>query len=289
MKHAVRLFLLLFLSTPAALAQTTVTPGSFGFSNGVHPTFDFIFEGTDVKYVESYWRDELKKISQAVSTKKEVIGAGALITQVSPDTVRVQVKAEQRKGSPLLTAHVAIFTTAGYIGPNSDANVYAAATAFVQQHSTALRRQLAQQELTEAEKGLARLRTDLGNLQREKERAESSVEKSKQRGAEAVADQERAKKELDDLAKRVDAQRNEVAATPSEEGTKELNSLLKEQTRTMEKSRKAMELEHDMKKKVEDLTFAIKKNVEDQGRKQDDIARQEVLVNTLREKLAAIY
>jgi hypothetical protein len=92
--------------------------------------------------------------------------------------------------------------------------------------------------------------------------------------------------ELDDLTKRIDAQRNEVASAPSEEGTKELNALLKEQTRTLEKSRKAMELEHDMKKKVEDLTFAVKKNVEDQGRKQDEIARQEVLVNTLREKLA---
>jgi hypothetical protein len=289
MRAPLLLTLVLALPFVSAVAQTTVTPGSFGFSNGVHPTFDFIFEGTDVKYVESYWRDELKKISHEVSNKKEVTGAGALMPQVSPDTVRVQVKAEQRKGSPLLTAHVAIFTTAGYIGPNSDAKVYAAATAFVQQHSTALRRQLAQQELTEAEKGLARLRNDLANLQREKERAESSIEKSKQRGAEAVVDQDRAKVELDDLTKRIDAQRNEVASAPSEEGTKELNALLKEQTRTLEKSRKAMELEHDMKKKVEDLTFAIKKNVEDQGRKQDEIARQEVLVNTLREKLAAIY
>ena len=288
MRASILLSLVFTLSLASAQAQTSVTSGSFGFSNGVHPTFDFIFEGTDVKYVESYWRDELKKISHDVSTKKEVTGAGALLPQVSPDTVRVQMKAEQRKGSPLLTAHVAIFTTQGYVGPNSDAKVYEAATAFVQQHSTALRRQLAQQELTEAEKGLARLRTDQSNLQREKERAESSIEKSKQRGAEAVVEQERAKVELDDLTKRIDAQRNEVASAPSEEGTKELNALLKEQTRTLEKSRKAMELEHDMKKKVEDLTFAVKKNVEDQGRKQDEIARQEVLVNTLRQKLADI-
>jgi hypothetical protein len=151
-----------------------------------------------VKYVESYWRDELKKISHDVSTKKEVTGAGALLPQVSRGHgAGAQMKAEQRKGSPLLTAHVAIFTTQGYVGPNSDAKVYEAATAFVQQHSTALRRQLAQQELTGSrEKGLARLRTDhLGNLQREKERAESSIEKSKQRGAEAVVEQERAKVE----------------------------------------------------------------------------------------------
>ena len=53
-----------------AHAQTSVGNGSFGFSNGVHPTFTFLFEGTDTRYVESYWRDELKKISKEVSNKK---------------------------------------------------------------------------------------------------------------------------------------------------------------------------------------------------------------------------
>ncbi|MEX1132840.1 MAG: hypothetical protein WEC15_06420 [Flavobacteriales bacterium] len=165
-------------------SQTVVTPGSYGFSNGVHPTYSFIFEGTDVKYVESYWRDELKKISHGVSTKKELVGAGALIPAVSPDTVRVLMKAESRKGSPLLTAHVAIFTTAGYVGPDSDPKVYAAGQAFVQQHSTALRRQLAQQELNAAEKALGRASTELAGLQRDKERAEQSVVKSQQKAAE---------------------------------------------------------------------------------------------------------
>jgi hypothetical protein len=44
-----------------------------------------------------------------------------------------------------------------------------------------------------------------------------------------------------------------------------------------------------MKKKVEDLTFAVRKNMEDQGRRQEEVARQEVLVTSLREKLAAIH
>jgi hypothetical protein len=65
--------------------------------------------------------------------------------------------------------------------------------------------------------------------------------------------------------------------------------LLKERTRIQERNRKAMELEHDMKKKVEDLSFTIRKNTEDQGRKQEEIARQEVLVTSLQEKLTAIH
>lgn len=280
--------LLLAVSATAVIGQTTVTPSSFRFSTGVHPTFSFVFEGTDVKYVESYWRDELKKISEEVSNKKEVIGAGAVIPQVSADTVRVLVKAEQRKGSPLLTAHVAFLTSAGYVGPSSDDKIFNGAQAFVQQHSTALRRQLAQQELTDAEKGLSRLRTELSDLQRQKERDESSIEKSRQKAAEAVTEQERTKKELDDLAPRIDAQRVEVVSAPSDEATKELSSLLKDQTRTQDRNRKALEMEHSMTKKAEELTLATQKNMEDQARKQEAIDRQETLVNTLREKLAAI-
>jgi len=289
MLHSLRSILLALITAPSVHPQPTVTLGSRGFSDGVHPTFDFTFEGTDVKYVEGYWRDELKKISRDVTSRKEVTGGGALIPQVSPDTVRVQVKAEQRKGAQLLTAHVAILTTQGYLGPTGEARAVAAATTFVQQHSTALRRQLVQQELAGAEKGLARLRLELSALQREKERAGSSIEKCGQRGAGAVTEQERTKAELEELDKRVGSKRNEVTASPSEEGTKELNVLLKERTRIQERNRKAMELEHDMKKKVEDLSFTIRKNTEDQGRKQEEIARQEMLVTSLQEKLTAIH
>jgi hypothetical protein len=272
----------------ATFAQTTVTTSSFGFSNGVHPTFSFIFEGTDVKYVESYWRDELKKISHDVSNKKEVIGAGALVPQVSPDTVRVLVKAEQRKGSPLLTAHVAILTTAGYVGPTSEAAVLDAAKSFVQMHSTAIRRQLAQQELSEAEKGLSRLRSELANLVREKERAEAGIEKSKQRAAEAAQEQERTKAQLADLVPRIEAQRTEVASAPSEEATKTLNDLLKEQSKATDKNRRALDDERNMNKKADDLAWEIKQNVDDQAVKSTSIAQQETLVKALRDKLTEI-
>lgn len=278
----------LLLCVDLTFAQTSVTPSSFAFSNGVHPTFSFVFEGTDVKYVESYWRDELKRISASVSTKKELIAAGALLPQVSPDTVRILVKAEQRKNSPLLTAHVAILTTAGYVGPTTNERAYEAARAFVQQHSTALRRQLAQQELTSAEKGLSQLRTELNNLQRERERTKSSIEKSRQRAAEAVTDQQKARATMDELTPRVEAKRLEVAQTPSDAGTKELNDLLKQQTKAQDTERKALETERNMVKKGEELELQVKKFDEDELRKQEAITRQETLVGSLREKLDAI-
>lgn len=269
-------------------AQTTVDIGSFAFSDGVHPTLTFIFEGTDTRYVESYWRDELKKISAAVVSRKELIASGALVPRVSPDTVRVLVKADQRKGSPLITAHVAFLTKKGWLAPGGDEQALEGGKAFVQQHSTALRRQLAQQELTTAESALVRLRDDLAGLQREKERDESSIEKSRQRAAEAVQEQERTRAELDGLAPRIEAQRSLVASSPGEEHTDQLNDLLKQQARATDKNRRAQDEERNMNKKAEDLEWEIKKNVEDQAKKSEEIARQETLVGSLREKLAGI-
>lgn len=278
----------LFVATGLSAQQTAVEVSSFAFSDGVHPTFSFLFEGTDVKYVESFWKDELKKISTSVSSKKELIGAAALIPQVSGDTVRVLMKAEQRKGSPLLTTHVAILTKSGFLGPDSDTKAFEGGKSFVQQRCTQLRRQLAEQELTLGEKGLAGLNGELQSLQREKERAEAGIEKSKQRAAEAMIEQEKTKAEAEELGTRISALQSELGTTPSEDGTKELNGLIKDRNRAQDRNRKAQDEERNMTKKADDLAWAINKNVEDQALKSEAIAQQETLVRTLRAKLADI-
>ncbi|MBK9146704.1 MAG: hypothetical protein IPM12_02655 [Flavobacteriales bacterium] len=202
----------------ASHAQPTVQVSSCSFSTGIHPTLSFQFEGTDVKYVESWWKDELKRVSRDVSNKKEVVAASALLPQISPDTVRVLMKAEQRKGAPFTVAHVAFLTKEGWLGPSSDARAFEGAKAYVQQQSTMLRRQLAQQELSIAEKGLSKLEQELSNLQREKERMESSIEKAKQRAAEAVQEQERLVREAEEQAARwsVSARRTRPSRTRKE-------------------------------------------------------------------------
>ncbi|MBX2972214.1 MAG: hypothetical protein KF797_03860 [Flavobacteriales bacterium] len=286
--NPLRTLLLPLLFSGATFAQTTVEVSSFAFSDGVHPTFSFFFEGTDTKYVESYWRDELKKISAAVSNKKEVIGHAALVPQVSGDTVRVYVKAEQRRNSPNLTAHVAIMTTAGFVGPNSEARALDGAKTFVQQRSTALRRQLAEQELSLAERGLSKLKGELSDLQRDKERAEANIEKSRQRAAEAVQEQERTRVEADELGPRIAALQAELDGTPDKDGAKELSALIRDKDRAQSRNRKAREEEVSMQKKEAELTQAIRKNVEDQANKSSEIAKQETLVATLREKLSTI-
>lgn len=288
MNMRILLVALLLINWSASHAQTTVTLGSYAFSTGVHPTFNFIFEGTNPKYVESYWKDELKKISVGVSDKKEVTGMGSLIPSISRDTLRILMKGEQSKGSPLLAAYVSIQSTTGYIGPNSDSTVQAAAIAFVQRHSTALRRQLAQQELTASEKDLLRLTTDLENLQREYERAQAGVIKSKEKATEAAEEQKKTRSVIDELGPKVAAMRTEVNTTMNAELAKTLKGLEKEESKAVSQNGKALVKEQQMKKKADDLEREIKKNDEAQVLKKKMIAEQETLVRSLKEKLDSI-
>ncbi|MCB9164251.1 MAG: hypothetical protein H6592_07430 [Flavobacteriales bacterium] len=281
--------LLLPLLFPGLLhAQTTAEVSSFSFNDGVHPTFSFLFEGTDTKYVEAYWRDELKKISAWVSTKKDLVAHGALVPRISSDTLVIYVKAEQRKNSANLTAHVAILTVDGFVGPSSDAKVFEEARAYVQQQSTALRRQLAEQELSLAERGLSKLKDELSDLERDKERAESSQEKSKQRAAEAVQEQESTRAEAERLGPNIARLQAELGDAPDKEGSKELSGLIRDKDRAESRNRRAHEEEADMHKKVAELDQELRKNAESQERKKEEISRQETLVSSLREKLSNI-
>lgn len=278
----------LVFNAVAIQAQQTVEFSSFGFSDGVHPTLSYRLEGTDTRYVESFWKDELKKVSASVSSKKEVIGHGALLPQVSSDTVRIYVVAEQRKASPFLTAHVAIQTTAGFIAPDSDPTALEAARAFVVLRTNALRRQLVQQELTIAEKGLDNLRRELQNLQREKERSEASIVKSNERAAEAVKDQASTRAEADELAKQVSKMKGDLLTQPDPELEKELARATKDKDNAEKRHAKAIDTQRDMTKKAEELASTVKKNLAQQATTQDAIAKQEVLVNALKDKFAEI-
>lgn len=282
--------LILALLLPFSMqAQTNVGSGSFGFSDGVHPTFSVVLEGTDARTVEGFWRDELKRISEDVSSKKEIIASGALLPQVSPDTVRVLVKAEQRKGSTMLATHVAIFTRNGWVGPDSDPKVYDAGERYVSERTTLLRRQLAQEALDEGVKQLARLQSEQSGLSREQERMEGQIKKSNERAEDAVKEQESARKELADLEPRIVEQRATNATDPSEENDKALADLMKQQARLNDKLRKAQDEERSMKKRADDLAWEVKKNVEDQGRKSKEVTAQEAVVKDLRAKLEAIH
>jgi hypothetical protein len=285
-RPAVLLIAVLF---PVVLsAQPSVSVSSFSFSSGIHPTLSFQFEGTDVRFVEAWWKDELKRISREVSTRKEVIGHGALLPQVSRDTVRILVKAEQRKGAPFTAAHVAILTTEGWLSPASEEKAFEAGKAFVQERSTLLRRQLAQQELTLAEKGLARLNSELATLQRDKERAEAGIEKARQRAAEAADEQVALAREAEDLEKRIAAQRKESSEEPGPAGEKALAELTKQSAKCQDRRRKAVVEEAQQREKADELAWQVRRNQEEQERKRTDIARQEQLVGALRAKLEAI-
>lgn len=282
------LLLPFLIAAPAVAQPVTVDMGSCQFSNGVHPTFDVRFEGTDARTVEAFWKTELKAISTAVTNKKELIGVAARIPAVSPDTLRLLVKAEQPKGTTTVTAHVAILTTNGFVGPDAPERELTASQAYVQQRSVALQRQLAQAALEKGERDLGRLKGELDMLVREKARAENTIAKTKEKDEQAAKDKEATDQELAKLGPELEAMQQEQAATPTEEGAKELKGRQKDQVKLQDRSRRLAESSVSAKKKVTDLEWRIKKNLEDQALKQQAVEKQQGVVEELRNKLASI-
>lgn len=271
-----------------AAQPVTVELGSFMFSTGVHPTFDARFEGTDVRSVENFWKSELKAISVDVTNKKELIGIAARIPSVSPDTLHILIKAERPKGYAWTTAHIAIRTGNGFVGPDAPDRERTACEAYVQQRAVTFQRQLAQAAVEKGERDLSRLKNDLEMLVREKARAEGAIEKNKQKDAEAVKEKGTTDQELEKLGPEMEALAKEQAATPTAEGAKELKDKQKDRTKLQDRSRRLADTSVGAQKKVKVLEWEIKKNIDDQAAKQKDIGKQEAVVAGLREKLGSI-
>jgi hypothetical protein len=284
-----RSVLLPFIAVSLRLAaQTTADISSFMFSTGVHPTFAVAFDDTDAGTVNAFWKSELKGVSVKVADKKELIAIAARIPSISPDTIRLLVKADQPKGLRMVTAHVAVLTTSGFVGPDSPELELTAARAYVEQRSVVLKRQLAQSALEKGQKDLSRLQNDLDLLQREKTRSQEGITKNQRKDQEAQAEKAKAEEELVQLTSDVEAARQQVSATPTEEGEKQLKDKERQHAKAQERIRRAGDASVNAQKKVKDLEWSITRNVQDQAAKQQAIEKQEAVVEDLRQKLAAI-
>lgn len=271
---------LLAIAAPL-LAQDPPSFGAFQFSNGVHPTVDATFEGTDQRTVERYWRDELKAISLKTSNKKELTGEAARIPSASPDTLRIMVGVERPKGSIYTTAHLAFLTTAGYVGPDSPDRERNACSEWVQQRTLVLRRQLAQAEVDRQQKLLDNLKRDLDMLRRDQQRAEDNIRRSQQRIDQSVKDSTEASQQL--AAPAVAA-----AGTDSTAQAAATKQHAKEMAKWEDRRKRAGRTHTAMAKRIQDLQWSLKKNSGDQAAKQQQITAQEAAVKSAQEKLQAI-
>ena len=138
------------------------------------------------------------------------------------------------------------------------------------------------------QKHLANLESELAGLVKDKDRAQSSIEKTQHN----IVEDEQAKVGAEGDGKimetTVEAKKQEVATSPSEENTKELQSLMKEQEKLKKKAVKLTEDIADGKKKIDDLQFRIKQNLAEQDAKGKAIEAQKKVVEELTTKLGGI-
>lgn len=267
----------------AGRAQTLPVQGAFQFSNGVHPTFDASFEQATEREVTAFWKNELKGVSMKVGGRKEMIGQAARIPNASSDTLRILVAVEKGKGTSNVTAHIAFFTTAGYVGPDSPPREQDGCREWVRQRMVALKRELARTDWERGQRQLALAERQLDMLKREGQRAENNLRKTEQRRDQAASDQEAARKRLQEL--------NAAPDTAGLDSTAQVaagKARQKELRLWQDRARRAEYTLQDAVKKLDDLRWELKKNGEDQQAKQAEVEQQRILVNGLQEKFRAI-
>ncbi len=270
------------------LAQTEVRNASFTFAGGVYPTYSVVFNGTDKATVEKWFKDQLKPVSADMGGKKEVMSIGTRLPEVSGDTIRVFVKADQLKGSKDVTAHVAFRSNMTFIGPDNDERQREGCRSWMYQNSVMLKKTIAQKDLEAGQKQLSILESDMTGLLKEKDRAQNTIEKTQRNIIEAEQDKVGAEGESKIMETTIDAKKQQVATSPTEENTKELQSLMKDQEKLRKKAQKLTQDIEDGKKKVEDLQFQIKQNLAAQDTKGKAIEAQKKVVDELTTKLAGI-
>ncbi len=269
-------------------AQTEVRTSSFSFAVGVQPTFSVVFRNADAPTVAAWYKDQLKDISAGVVSKKELMAIGTRLPEVSTDTMRVYVKVDQPKKSPDVTLHVAFKVAGGFVGPDSETRQVEGCRAWMYQQAVMLKKMLAQRELDAGTKQQARLEDELAMLVRENERAQKSIEKTQQNITDGEKEKADTDGELGNMLTRLDSKKQDVANAPSEENTKQLQALMKEQEKLQRKSEKLARDITSGTRKIEDLRFDIKKNLVDQDAKSKAIDAQKIVVESLREKLATV-
>ena len=271
-----------------AIAQTEVRNASYTFAGGVYPTYSVVFNGTDKAAVEKFFKDQLKPISADIGGKKEVMSIGTRLPEVSGDTLRVFVKADQVKGGKDVTAHVAFRVNMAFVGPDNDERQREGCRSWMYQNSVMLKKNIAQKELEAGQKQQARLESEHAGLVKEKGRAQNTIEKTERNIIEDEQAKVGAEGESKIMETTIEAKKQQVATAPTEENTKELQSLMKDQEKLRKKADKLTQSIADGKKKIEDLQFQIKQNLTAQDAKTRAIDGQKKVVEELTTKLAGI-
>lgn len=266
-------------------AQDEVRMGAHQFSNGVHPTFDAVFEDPDGREVARFWQSELKGISMKVHNRKELVGEVARIPTASADTMRIFVALERQKGrGSYTTAHIAFLTVNGYVGPDSDAREQNGCMQWVQQRALALRRQLAQDAVEAGERQLANLERQLDMLKREEQRAQHNIRRAGQRIEEAGRTKAEAEEQLGRLQVGADTTGLDSSALTALEKDRR-----KQERMWQDRAQRSAYTRQGLEKKMQDLQWELTKNGREQTAKQVEIQRQQALVEELREKLRTVH
>ena len=278
-----------FLAALLASAQTEVHQGTYPFSDGAHPTFMVNFENVEPGDVESWYRGQLKELSEDVTNKKELRFTGTRVAEVHPDTITVLCKAERPKKSTTTSLHLAFRSNGAWVdATTSDKKQVEAAKSYCYTKAVAYKKYLLQQQLAEAEKVLARLESEQATLVKDKGRYEEGITKNQEKGVQAGQDKLQAESDLKTNELAIESKKAEVASAPSEANTEALQKLMKDGDKLKDRIQRLGDQSVNADEKVKELEGSIKKNLGDQETKGKSIEAQRKAVEDLRTALTNV-
>jgi hypothetical protein len=272
----------------ASFAQTEVRQSSFTFSDGTHPTFVVTFDNADASQMESWYKGQLKDISDDIANKKETRASGVHIADISPDTITVLCKADRSKKSGVVSLHMAFRVNGEWLSTTSDKRMIEGAKNFCYAKAVAYKKVVLQQQLTEAERALARLQSEQATLEKDQRRYEEGIEKNKEKGLQAGKDKVQAEADLKTNEVAIDSKKSEIITAPSQENTEALQKLMRENEKLKDRIDRLGNQALDADKKVNELRESTRKNLTEQDNKHKAIEAQTKVVADLRAALASV-
>ena len=258
-----------------ATAQTEVRQSTFPFSDGSHPTFVVVFDGADAGAVESWYKGQLKGLSNDLEDKKEIRATGARAPEVNPDTITIWCKVEKPKKSTAVSLHLAFKVNGAFVAASSDKQMIEGARNFCYSKAVAYKTLLLQAQVETEEKTLARLQGELTTLGKDHSRYGDGIEKNQEKRTQASQDKVQAEADLKSNELAVQAKQNDVATSPSEGNTKALQDLIKEQAKLKDRIDRLGNQILDAEDRVKGLEQSIARNLEEQEAKRKAIEVQQ--------------
>lgn len=286
MKTTLTIAATLIAATLFAQTPIEVRVGELETEAGVRPAYIVSIHETTDNYIEKELKELLKERSEKVSSKKIWFIDNARIHEIAPDTIDIEAKVEEIKGSGIVDIYAAYNLNGTYITTGHEKDV--ATQKYFYEFALRTTKKIVEEQVAEAGKDLEKAEKEHLDLLKEEERLKKSIDKDNDRISKAESDQRSNERELEQVKGNVEVKRDVMATSSNSDDAKELEKLLSKRDNLENKEEKLKKTIRDSEGDIEKAERDLEKNTRDQAEKEAEIAEKKSVLEQIREKLANV-